>query len=425
MRPHHIATLTLALLSSNVTLPVHAGMNRRAGEVWRDEMIATKLHWKYTRDTSIDAQVIDTQVFRGVVTLRGHVAGADAAARAEQIARRTPGVTLVDNQLVAERGGVQSGIATATTGGGKGAPLMAVRGATKKIITTATDDTTAIDLAPESDPAMQRGRVRGVSTTSPTPPTPHAPVATSPATPRQPATHIVTPTTTAPPTVRASTVTAPTKPRTPSTMTTASENDLAPERKPVRPEPKNYSAPHTPPATTGHYATMPEITSSEDMVYNDLAPEAVTPRSGKNPTTRAVAPATATRNTAPARSVAGTYIDPSTLPPSQQTETAPRPALPQWTKTGAGAPTAQPATTTILPSTAHTTTTAPASATRMDVSTAAQNAPTANPHSAPASKPQGTSMLEDVPVTARPQSDLAHDAAQELRKLKTAPPPHD
>lgn len=74
-------------------------MRRNVSEVWRDEKIKTALHWRMARDKQVKGSGVNVDVYRGVVTLGGRVTNAGERQRAEDLARRTRGVVMVENHL--------------------------------------------------------------------------------------------------------------------------------------------------------------------------------------------------------------------------------------------------------------------------------------------------------------------------------------
>jgi osmotically-inducible protein OsmY len=69
-----------------------------------DTRIREEVCERLLQDRLIDARGVEVQVQAGVVTLTGHVPGASDVAHAASIARQTPGVTEVRNDLVFEPG---------------------------------------------------------------------------------------------------------------------------------------------------------------------------------------------------------------------------------------------------------------------------------------------------------------------------------
>lgn len=97
-------TLLIALLAIGLGA---CATNRPAGEQLDDGAISTRIDAKLTTDPQINPFNIDVDVIDGVVTLRGEVTDPSAREEAEKLARDTPGVQRVINDI--EIGGSRTG----------------------------------------------------------------------------------------------------------------------------------------------------------------------------------------------------------------------------------------------------------------------------------------------------------------------------
>lgn len=73
--------------------------NRRAGEVFDDASITTRVKTALIKEDDVKARNINVNTYRGVVQLNGFVESQAAADRAVAEARRVPGVARVENNL--------------------------------------------------------------------------------------------------------------------------------------------------------------------------------------------------------------------------------------------------------------------------------------------------------------------------------------
>lgn len=92
----------LAISSGLSLLPAGcAGTSTResTGEYVDDASISTKVKAAFVRDPVVKALQVKVDTFKGVVQLSGFVDTPDQKARAEQIARSTPGVQSVTNNI--------------------------------------------------------------------------------------------------------------------------------------------------------------------------------------------------------------------------------------------------------------------------------------------------------------------------------------
>jgi osmotically-inducible protein OsmY len=91
----------LILASATLTLGACAasGPHRSTGQVVDDTTIAGRIKTELLADSTTDGLNIDVEVDRDKVQLNGFVDSQAQVDRAGQIARATPGVTAVDNQL--------------------------------------------------------------------------------------------------------------------------------------------------------------------------------------------------------------------------------------------------------------------------------------------------------------------------------------
>jgi osmotically-inducible protein OsmY len=92
----------LAISSGLALLPVGcAGTATResTGEYVDDAGITTKVKTAFVRDPIVKALDVKVETFKGVVQLSGFVDTPDQKTRAEQIARNTPGVQSVKNNI--------------------------------------------------------------------------------------------------------------------------------------------------------------------------------------------------------------------------------------------------------------------------------------------------------------------------------------
>lgn len=103
-----VKTLSLTLLIAAVALGMTAcATNRPADEQLDDGVISTRVDAKLTSDPQVNPFNIDVDVIDGVVTLRGEVTDPSAREEAEKLARDTPGVQRVINNI--EIGGSRTG----------------------------------------------------------------------------------------------------------------------------------------------------------------------------------------------------------------------------------------------------------------------------------------------------------------------------
>jgi osmotically-inducible protein OsmY len=92
----------LAISSGLALLPVGcAGTATResTGEYVDDAGITAKVKTAFVRDPVVKALDVKVETFKGVVQLSGFVDTPDQKVRAEQIARNTPGVQSVKNNI--------------------------------------------------------------------------------------------------------------------------------------------------------------------------------------------------------------------------------------------------------------------------------------------------------------------------------------
>lgn len=92
----------LALTSGVTLLPTGcAGTATResTGEYVDDAGITTKVKAEFVRDPVVKALDVKVETFKGVVQLSGFVDTPEQKSRAEQIARNTPGVQSVKNNI--------------------------------------------------------------------------------------------------------------------------------------------------------------------------------------------------------------------------------------------------------------------------------------------------------------------------------------
>ena len=96
-------TLALALVlgSTGVLYTGCAGTrtSQSTGEFIDDHAITAKVKAELIRDPIVSALQVHVDTFKGVVQLHGFVDTPEEKARAEQIARNTPGVVNVQNAL--------------------------------------------------------------------------------------------------------------------------------------------------------------------------------------------------------------------------------------------------------------------------------------------------------------------------------------
>lgn len=103
-----VKALSLTLLIAAVALGMAAcATNRPADEQLDDGVISTRVDAKLTSDPQVNPFNIDVDVIDGVVTLRGEVTDPSAREEAEKLARDTPGVQRVINNI--EIGGSRTG----------------------------------------------------------------------------------------------------------------------------------------------------------------------------------------------------------------------------------------------------------------------------------------------------------------------------
>jgi osmotically-inducible protein OsmY len=93
--------VVLALLISVTAL---AACGKTVGETIDDATITTRVKTALLNDTQISALQIDVDTFKGIVTLSGQVASAEARQRAVAIARQTNGVVEVKSALQVNAG---------------------------------------------------------------------------------------------------------------------------------------------------------------------------------------------------------------------------------------------------------------------------------------------------------------------------------
>ncbi|HVU34085.1 MAG TPA: BON domain-containing protein [Opitutaceae bacterium] len=95
--------LVLLALSSGVALlPTGCAATRTSestGEYIDDASITTKVKTEFVRDPIVKALDVKVETYKGVVQLSGFVDTPQQKSRAEQIARNTPGVQGVTNNI--------------------------------------------------------------------------------------------------------------------------------------------------------------------------------------------------------------------------------------------------------------------------------------------------------------------------------------
>lgn len=92
----------MALSSGLALLPAGcAGTSTResTGEYVDDAAVTAKVKAAFVKDPIVKALQVKVDTFKGVVQLSGFVDTPDQKARAEEIARSTPGVQSVTNQI--------------------------------------------------------------------------------------------------------------------------------------------------------------------------------------------------------------------------------------------------------------------------------------------------------------------------------------
>lgn len=91
----------LALGATGVVFTGCAGTptSKSTGEFVDDAAITAKVKAEFVRDPIVKALQVHVDTFKGTVQLHGFVDTVDQRARAEQIARNTPGVVNVQNAL--------------------------------------------------------------------------------------------------------------------------------------------------------------------------------------------------------------------------------------------------------------------------------------------------------------------------------------
>ncbi|MGZ8190421.1 MAG: BON domain-containing protein [Methylococcaceae bacterium] len=70
------------------------------GEYFDDVVISSKVRTKILGDSMLKVMQIDVETFKGTVQLSGFVDSANAANRAEELARKVRGVKMVNNSLI-------------------------------------------------------------------------------------------------------------------------------------------------------------------------------------------------------------------------------------------------------------------------------------------------------------------------------------
>jgi osmotically-inducible protein OsmY len=103
MKKSVITLVSLLAIGSGLSL-VQTGCagtrtNESTGEYIDDASITTKVKAEFVRDPVVSAMGIKVETFKGVVQLSGFAKNPDEKARAEQIARNTPGVQNVQNNI--------------------------------------------------------------------------------------------------------------------------------------------------------------------------------------------------------------------------------------------------------------------------------------------------------------------------------------
>ncbi|MGG7605480.1 BON domain-containing protein [Massilia sp. BKSP1R2A-1] len=91
-----LAGLVLAILSACAP----SGTHRGTGEYIDDAAITSRIKTSFATSPEVKATEVQVETFRGTVQLSGFVDSSEAALRAAQIARETPGVKEVRNSMV-------------------------------------------------------------------------------------------------------------------------------------------------------------------------------------------------------------------------------------------------------------------------------------------------------------------------------------
>lgn len=99
MKIQKLFVLMLAAASLTLGACAASGPHRSTGQVIDDTSIAGQIKTELLADTTTDGLNIDVEVDRSKVQLNGFVDTQAQVDRAGQIAKATPGVTSVDNQL--------------------------------------------------------------------------------------------------------------------------------------------------------------------------------------------------------------------------------------------------------------------------------------------------------------------------------------
>ena len=103
MKKSIISLVALLAVSSGFTLfpsgCAATATRESTGEYVDDAAITTKVKGEFVRDPIVKALDVKVETFKGIVQLSGFVDSAQQKARAEQIARNTPGVQGVQNNI--------------------------------------------------------------------------------------------------------------------------------------------------------------------------------------------------------------------------------------------------------------------------------------------------------------------------------------
>lgn len=89
-----IIMIVIGLVSCSAT-----PTRRSFKEGWKDSVVSTKVKYKMMKDKLVHKRGINVDVWRGVVTMTGHVTSQEERERAEQLAWQVKGVRGVDNFL--------------------------------------------------------------------------------------------------------------------------------------------------------------------------------------------------------------------------------------------------------------------------------------------------------------------------------------
>lgn len=103
-----VALVFAALVGCSATMT-----RRNVKEQWTDAMTSSHVKWKLRQDKLVGSNNIDINVWRGEVTMIGHVATIEEKARAEEVVMQVQGVRGVKNYIEVVGTGTKDALRTA------------------------------------------------------------------------------------------------------------------------------------------------------------------------------------------------------------------------------------------------------------------------------------------------------------------------